>query len=288
MFNLFKSFAGQKMAQQSLLQHEFSICNDNGTNDLFTGGFDEDPCDDLYRLMNSMNEEDSSYHERNSTPYKRPSGTRTEVNDNTKPKLCDSEASVVQHSSSRVSKPKRKINNGEQSSKKQKTTEKLVTYEKRIDVPPCDNQQMQRSSSLNTERQIIDNLDAYNRLQEKLQAKYAETDKRLNFFQTELEHIKSVENVESYAKHRDGVANIKSELEKMVKETMEDLRLYEPEKCRLCLSENSPPRLLSVPCNHAFACYSCMRKYFRIVYSKNGGQEFCLKCKLKSDDLITL
>ena len=243
------------MAQQSLIQSEFSINYNHPTRELLTGEFSGDQGDFLYELCSS-------------------SCIGGEISVNQDQKTLPADAGV-QESSQRVLNPKRTIKNGENSGTKRKKTQ-VKKKNDQIQV-----------TSLHAEHNI-ENLETYNILQEKLKNKYAEKEKKLILFQKELELFKSMENDETYAEERAGTANIVSEIEKLINKAKEDLRLYEPEKCRLCVSENSPPRLLSVPCNHAFVCYSCMREYFRIVYCKNKGQEFCLKCKQKSTDLITL
>jgi hypothetical protein len=108
-----------------------------------------------------MNDNDSSYQDRNETTYNNPSATRMKQLD-TKPRGSDIETS------SRVVKPNRKHNNGDQSSKKQKTIAKPVSS----DAHCFEYQHEQQSTSQNVEHQKIDNLEKYTMLQEKLRLKY--------------------------------------------------------------------------------------------------------------------
>ena len=153
------------MAQQSLLNNDFSLCNVEQAGDLSTNTFDndfgDDPSEKFLQLIHSMNDNDSNYQDRNATPYNNPSATRMKQLD-TKPRGSDIETS------SRVVKPKRKHNNGDQSSKKQKTIAKPVSN----DANCFEYQQEQQSTSQNVEHQKIDNLEKYTMLQEKLRLKY--------------------------------------------------------------------------------------------------------------------
>jgi hypothetical protein len=84
----------------------------------------------------------------------------------------------------------------------------------------------------------------------------------LKYEETELEHIQSVENVESDEMPRIGVTSKISEFKKMISDWEEDLKLYEPEKCRL--NDDFPPIFaimhLLVIFVRADIIVSCIRK----------------------------
>ena len=268
------------MAQQVLYNNNYTFCDDEQNVALFDVN-DDDQTSKLYNHLQNENGDDSSYKERNSTPYKKYSINDT-VNQRSDDKTSMSTDSKMNNqSSSRVSKSSRKHNQEHHSSKKQKTMDKYGFDEKKVDLQQLNYQQEQLSQSQISEEQIT-NIDSYNKFQESNRSKYAVTENELSFLKNELEHFNLFET------SRSGVLTVKTELEKLINDISEEKKLFEPDICRLCLKKECAPILLSVPCNHAFVCVLCIRKYYRLVYSKHGGQEFCLKCKSKSDDLIIL
>ena len=161
-----------------MIQNGFPFCDDEQAGDLFPNEPCNDPCEELYRYLNNMDERDSSYKEKKTvyqlTDDKKPTSSDGQINTQISSILASKNENPISIIISPVRKPKQKRPGDKMSNSQQ-----------------FDIQQEPRSSTSTSHIEI----EAYRELQDENRSKYAETENMQRFF---FQNIESIHNNNIY------------------------------------------------------------------------------------------